>query len=110
MMPEISLNILDVAENSTRAKASLVTIIVDVQTAAVHQGPEGVALGEGAAVFALLVQDGQGRITGRFHPGQGLAQGVIRHQVDTLGFRRQKKEDIVHRGLPFRRRLPPSIL
>ena len=32
MMPEISLNILDVAENSTRAKASLVTIIVDVQT------------------------------------------------------------------------------
>ena len=34
MMPEISLNILDVAENSTRAKASLVTIIVDVQTAA----------------------------------------------------------------------------
>ena len=34
MMPEISLNILDVAENSTRAKASLVTIIVDAQTAA----------------------------------------------------------------------------
>ena len=34
MMPEISLNILDVAENSTRAKASLVTIIVDVQTGA----------------------------------------------------------------------------
>lgn len=34
MMPEISLNILDVAENSTRAKASLVTIIVDVQTSA----------------------------------------------------------------------------
>ena len=34
MMPEISLNILDVAENSTRAKASLVTIIVDVQTTA----------------------------------------------------------------------------
>lgn len=33
MMPEISLNILDVAENSTRAKASLVTITVDVQTA-----------------------------------------------------------------------------
>ena len=31
MMPEISLNILDVAENSTRAKASLVTIIVDAQ-------------------------------------------------------------------------------
>lgn len=34
MMPEISLNILDVAENSTRAKASLVTIIVDAQTVA----------------------------------------------------------------------------
>lgn len=34
MMPEISLNILDVAENSTRAKASLVTILVDVQTGA----------------------------------------------------------------------------
>ena len=30
-MPEISLNILDVAENSTRADASLVQIIVDVQ-------------------------------------------------------------------------------
>lgn len=34
MMPEISLNILDVAENSTRAKASLVTILVEVRTAA----------------------------------------------------------------------------
>ena len=33
MMTEISLNILDVAENSTRAKASLVTIIVDTRTA-----------------------------------------------------------------------------
>ena len=31
MMPEISLNILDVAENSTRADASLVQITVDVQ-------------------------------------------------------------------------------
>ena len=31
MMPEISLNILDVAENSTRAGASLVQITVDVQ-------------------------------------------------------------------------------
>lgn len=31
MMPEISLNILDVAENSVRAKASLVEITVDVQ-------------------------------------------------------------------------------
>ena len=30
-MPEISLNILDVAENSTRAGASLVHITVDVQ-------------------------------------------------------------------------------
>ena len=30
-MPEISLNILDVAENSTRADASLVQITVDVQ-------------------------------------------------------------------------------
>lgn len=32
MMPEISLNILDVAENSTSAGASLVTLTVDVQT------------------------------------------------------------------------------
>lgn len=32
-MPEISLNILDVAENSTRAKASLVEITVDADTA-----------------------------------------------------------------------------
>ena len=103
MMPEISLNILDVAENSTRAKASLVTIIVDVQTAAVHQGPEGVALGEGAAVFTLPVQNGQGRIPGRFHAGQCLAQGVVCHQMDAAGLRRQKKEDIVHRGLPFQR-------
>lgn len=31
MMPEISLNILDVAENSVRANASLVEITVDVQ-------------------------------------------------------------------------------
>ena len=31
MMPEISLNILDVAENSVRADASLVEIIVSVQ-------------------------------------------------------------------------------
>mgnify|MGYP003285174047 CR=1 FL=1 len=31
MMPEISLNILDVAENSVRANASLIEIIVDVQ-------------------------------------------------------------------------------
>ena len=31
MMPEISLNILDVAENSTRAGASLIQITVDVQ-------------------------------------------------------------------------------
>ena len=34
MMPEISLNILDVAENSTRAKASLVEITVDTDVAA----------------------------------------------------------------------------
>ena len=34
MMPEISLNILDVAENSTRAGAALVTITVDADTAA----------------------------------------------------------------------------
>jgi len=33
MMTEISLNILDVAENSTRAKASLVQISVDADTA-----------------------------------------------------------------------------
>ena len=31
MMPEISLNILDVAENSVRAEASLVEITVSVQ-------------------------------------------------------------------------------
>lgn len=31
-MPEISLNVLDVAENSTRAGASLVTITVDADT------------------------------------------------------------------------------
>ena len=33
MMPEISLNILDVAENSTRAKATLVSILVEADTA-----------------------------------------------------------------------------
>ena len=33
MMPEISLNLLDVAENSIRAQASLVEIEVDVQPA-----------------------------------------------------------------------------
>lgn len=32
MMPEISLNILDVAENSTRAKASLIELSVTVDT------------------------------------------------------------------------------
>ena len=32
MMPEISLNVLDVAENSTRAGASLVTITVEADT------------------------------------------------------------------------------
>lgn len=33
MMPEISLNILDVAENSTRARASLIAITVSANTA-----------------------------------------------------------------------------
>ena len=33
MMTEISLNILDVAENSTRAGASLVTILIDISNA-----------------------------------------------------------------------------
>ena len=33
-MPEISLNVLDVAENSTRAGATLVTICVTADTAA----------------------------------------------------------------------------
>ena len=33
MMTEISLNILDVAENSTRAGASLVTILIDISSA-----------------------------------------------------------------------------
>ena len=33
MLPEISLNILDVAENSTRAKATLVSILVEADTA-----------------------------------------------------------------------------
>ena len=35
-MPEISLNILDVAENSTMAKASLVEITVDADTPSDH--------------------------------------------------------------------------
>ena len=34
MMTELSLNVLDVAENSTRAGASLVEIIVDADTEA----------------------------------------------------------------------------
>lgn len=34
MMTELSLNVLDVAENSTRAKASLIQITVDADTAA----------------------------------------------------------------------------
>ena len=34
MMTEISLNILDVAENSTRAQASLVEISVEIDTKA----------------------------------------------------------------------------
>lgn len=34
MMTELSLNVLDVAENSTRAKASLVQITIDADTAA----------------------------------------------------------------------------
>ncbi|MBR7081837.1 MAG: sensor histidine kinase, partial [Oscillospiraceae bacterium] len=33
MMTELSLNILDVAENSVRAGAKLVTILVDISTA-----------------------------------------------------------------------------
>ncbi|MDD3253311.1 MAG: ATP-binding protein [Lachnospiraceae bacterium] len=36
MMPELSLNILDVAENSTRAGASLVTITVNADQASDH--------------------------------------------------------------------------
>ena len=34
MMTELSLNVLDVAENSTRAKASLVQITIDADTVA----------------------------------------------------------------------------
>ena len=36
MMPELSLNILDVAENSTRAGASLVTITVNADQGSDH--------------------------------------------------------------------------
>ena len=33
MMPEISMSVLDIAENSTRAKASLVKITISIDTA-----------------------------------------------------------------------------
>ena len=34
MMPEIALNVLDIAQNSVRAEASLIQISVDVDEAA----------------------------------------------------------------------------
>ena len=56
---------------------------IDVQTAFVHQGPEGIALGQGAAVFAPLVQDGQRGIAGGFHFFQRLPDGIVVIQIGT---------------------------
>ena len=53
-MPEISLNILDVAENSVRAEASLIEITVSVQP-------------EKDTLTVIIKDDGCGMKIGRAH-------------------------------------------
>lgn len=74
--------------------------IPQVQTTQVLQRPQQIPLRQGAAIFALLVQDGQGRIAGTFHPLQGLAHGIIIFQIGTAALWRQKKQNI-HVLAPF---------
>ena len=57
-MPEISLNILDVAENSTRAGASLVEITVDADTVSDRLTIVIKDHGEGGVMVGCKPQDG----------------------------------------------------
>jgi len=75
MMTEISLNILDVAENSTRAQASLVTITVDAQ-------PE-------ADRLTVTIAD----------DGCGMTQEQIEHVTDPFFTTRKTRK--VGLGVPF---------
>ena len=51
--------------------------LLQVQIAKILHGPEHVALGEGALIFAVPAQDGQGRISRHLHLLQRLPDGVI---------------------------------
>ena len=79
-MKELSLNILDVAENSTRAKASLVTIIVDANTAedrlAVTISDDGCGMDREDAQKAFLIH-----ATSKLHSIEDI------YSLSTMGFR-----------------------
>lgn len=75
MMPEISLNILDVAENSTRAGASLVQLTVDADTAADH--------------LAIIIEDN----------GCGMTPEQVAHVTDPFFTSRTTRK--VGLGVPF---------
>lgn len=75
MMPEISLNILDVVENSIRAHASFVEIIADVQPA--------------RDTLTIIVQD----------DGQGMTPEETAHASDPFFTTRTTRR--VGLGLPF---------
>lgn len=75
MMPEISLNILDVAENSTRAGASLVQLTVDADTAADR--------------LAVIVEDN----------GCGMTAEQVAHVTDPFFTSRTTRK--VGLGVPF---------
>lgn len=75
MMPEISLNILDVAENSTRAGASLVQLTVDADTAADR--------------LAIIIEDN----------GCGMTPEQVAHVTDPFFTSRTTRK--VGLGVPF---------
>ena len=84
MMPEISLNILDVAENSIRAQASFVEIEVDVQPA--------------QDILAVTVSDN----------GQGMTAEEAAHAEDPFFTTRTTRK--VGLGIPFFRQDRKSVV
>ena len=75
MMPEISLNVLDVAENSTRAKASLVKIFVEADT--------------GRDILTIVIAD----------DGCGMTPEQVEHVTDPFFTTRTTRK--VGLGVPF---------
>ncbi|MBP5224247.1 MAG: ATP-binding protein, partial [Lachnospiraceae bacterium] len=84
-MKELSLNILDIAENSVKARASLVSILIDEKAA--HPEESDPFLRDVVLTISIL------------DDGCGMTEEILRHVTDP--FYTTRKTRSVGLGLPF---------